>query len=125
MPTPRRTAIYGMLDPRDYKIYYIGYTTLTLQQRLAWHIHDDRDTARCLWISGLLSLGLAPMMVELEIVRPAKNWPERERWWIQHGRTIGWPLTNVGDGGECPPRYSNNPAGRFSTRRANGKGKPK
>ncbi len=103
----RETRIYGLLDPITGDIRYIGYTTLSLKQRLAWHLYDDRDNARVAWIQSLTRQGCLPMMVCLEVVRPARTWPERERWWIQHGRSLGWPLTNQSDGGEGPQRYVN------------------
>lgn len=116
MARGRLTRIYGLMDPRTNQIHYVGYTTLTLQQRLAWHIHDDRNSPRTAWLLELIQSGIMPMMVELEVVRPARLWPERERWWIQHGRNLGWPLTNVSDGGDEAPKYINRPSKRAPRR---------
>ena len=39
-------------------------------------------------------------------------WQDRERFWIRHGRSDGWPLENLADGGSGPPPYFVVPLGR-------------
>jgi len=36
----------------------------------------------------------------LEECDPPSTWFEREAFWITHGRSTGWPLENISDGGE-------------------------
>ena len=106
--------IYGLVDPTDHSVHYVGKTT-NPEERWSDHLHDGciaseaTMNARALWIRGLLDRGAAPFMVILEHVRPFRLWPERERWWIAEGRRLKWPLTNVSEGGEGPGTpYNNN-----------------
>ncbi len=87
-----------------------------MKERRGGHLSDLRNNPRCQWIQELLDEGKAPIMFILERVRPARDWPLRERHWIAEGRRLGWPLTNVSDGGDGGPDF-NNDSMRGKTRR--------
>jgi hypothetical protein len=113
MAIPKRRSrtcdyIYALVDPRTHNIHYVGKAR-NPEERLRWHLKDDRNCARVKWIEELRAEGFCPLIAVLEVVRSPQTWQEREIWWIAKGRELGWPLTNVSDGGDEPPKYNNRP----------------
>lgn len=92
------TFIYGLKDPRDGKIYYIGksnYPKLRFEAHLADKASNKFKTE---WINGLLGSDLLPELDILEeVVR--SEWQEKEKQWIAKGISEKWPLTNMTAGG--------------------------
>jgi hypothetical protein len=78
-------TIYGLVDPRDSRIRYVGKTSVTLNTRLRAHLNDVRRgrvyIPRHKWLSELLAAGLVPSIVELECVLDG-SWQEAETRWI-------------------------------------------
>lgn len=69
--------IYGLTDPRDGRVRYIGQTKLRLEVRLRVHLRNARlgkGGGRALreWLAGLLAEGLEPIVLPLEEVEPAR-----------------------------------------------------
>lgn len=93
--------IYGLLDPRNLECFYIGQTRIGLKERLAQHIRGKNENRyKDNKINKIISLGLKPMIVELERCN-VDNYKERERYWIDLARNIiNWNITNVSDGGD-------------------------
>jgi hypothetical protein len=92
------TVIYGLVDPRDNQIRYVG-KTVEPAKRLYMHIWSARsgrfDNHRDRWIRRVLALGLEPSMTILETTT-RERWQERERYWI-----AALPnLTNISAGGD-------------------------
>ena len=95
--------IYGLIDPRDNQIRYIGKTN-NPSHRYNDHI-SYRHTNHCSgWIKSLAKLNLRPRMFILEKTNP-DLWQESERAWISFFRELGCRLTNMADGGEGPLGY--------------------
>lgn len=97
----REWVIYVLVDPRDSKVRYVGFT-VNAKARLRDHCKDSelkRDYYRCRWIKSLKALGLKPVMVIIQHGR-GKGWQEAEQKWIAHYRDEGAQLTNRTDGGE-------------------------
>lgn len=99
MTAVRGTVIYGLVDPRDGQVRYVG-KTVEPQQRLymhLWYATSGRtDTHRDRWLRVLLAAGAEPVMRVLEEVPLGVSWEERERSWI-----AALPdLTNTARGGE-------------------------
>jgi predicted HicB family RNase H-like nuclease len=93
-----RTAfIYGLLDPRDNTLRYVG-KTVSERARLSNHLSDLTSKKKGRWVKGLLRLGLAPKMVVLSEV-PASEWQKEERAAISRYRALGCDLLNVCAGG--------------------------
>lgn len=96
--------IYGLLDPRDDQIRYVGKTD-NLERRYQMHLRDKYHCYRVYWIQSLREAGLLPTMKVIEEVSPEQDWGDRERYWVQYYREAGCRLTNGTDGGDCgPPR---------------------
>lgn len=94
------THIYGLIDPRDGTLRYVGKADKPgrrLQAHL-FHAKHNQLTHKARWIKGLLEAGVAPEMTILEIV-PLDDWQEAERFWIAYLRAIGCELVNHNDGG--------------------------
>lgn len=104
----KSTTVYLLRDPRDNAIRYVGKTTRPLEKRLSAHIcrtnlTPKRHSSR--WISGLVSIGLKPIIEAIETLEDGSDWQERERFWISHYRDQGAKLTNITDGGEGVAGY--------------------
>lgn len=109
----KKVYIYGLYDPRDDKLRYIG-KTIHPKARLWDHITDAKSRAiangKAEWIRELLKLGLYP---ELRILEECtrENWIEREVQWIADEIAKGTDLFNIAEGGNNPPDW----AGRQQT----------
>lgn len=87
------THIYGLIDPRDKLIHYIG-SAQDAFARFGEHIKSIGDTRKELWIAELKALGLQPELIILATVADEDRFKEEYRW-IYLGRISGWPLTNT------------------------------
>lgn len=94
------TSIYGLIDPRDRLLRYIGKSDAP-HERLRQHIVESGREVhhRAHWIQALLRLGLMPEVVLLEQVA-VEDWEQAERWWIAWFRALGAKLVNDTDGGD-------------------------
>ena len=98
MQGPQWSYIYGLKDPRDGLVYYVGKSN-NPDARLAQHLEKRQNKRKVAWLDALEAEGLTPELVILETVE-RKDWKEQERYWIALGREEGWPLTNIKDGGD-------------------------
>ena len=90
-----RYLIYGLLDPRDNSLKYVGKTHKRRENRLADHIEDaiEGSTAPVHnWIRELLSIDLEPMVFVLKRLEASENWRVGERKvYVSTGRAKeGW-----------------------------------
>jgi len=95
--------IYGLKDPRDGLIYYVG-KTINPRGRFKNHLDGDCNANKTAWIQDLAIRGLKPEMLILATATQ-KTWPALERKWIRDGLEMGWPLTNATSGGESSYLY--------------------
>lgn len=96
--------IYGLYDPRDGALRYIGKANDSAK-RLKSHFRDSRrrDTPVYRWFRKLAELGLYP---SLKIIETTEDWRDAERRLIAEARARKDRLLNVADGGDepfCPP----------------------
>jgi hypothetical protein len=106
MPVPKKPSetaeIYGLLDPRDGKLRYIG-KAVCARKRLKSHLRDARrrDTPLYRWVKELTGLGIVPGLKILEVC-PIELWEVREMAWIRTAREMGGFLLNQAKGGNEP-----------------------
>jgi hypothetical protein len=94
----KQSFIYGLQDPRDGLIYYVGKTDNPMR-RMSQHIAGrEINEQKSSWLNSLLEDGLRPELVILEKVTRT-DWERKEIYWIDHGHKNGWPLTNIQSGG--------------------------
>jgi len=92
-----QVAIYALIDPRDGAVRYVGKSKNPEKRRNA-HCHRQCSAGLKRWIDELNTFGLKPSFEVLELCG-AKDWPERERFWISEQRKLTVELLNVCNGG--------------------------
>jgi hypothetical protein len=104
--------IYGLADPRDHAVRYIGKTQRALRERL--HEHEFKPSNRAVgeWLKEMRSQKVRAEIVVLEVCK-AFRWQEREIHWIaklrkEHG------LLNIAKGGRFYGPPKGKPAARAS-----------
>lgn len=95
----RRLTIYGLIDPRDGTVRYIGKTVRFMRQRLNHHETDKAVNLRCNWLRKLKRLGLRARIVPL-IETTVELGDEEEMALIGGIRAAGGQLLNMTFGGE-------------------------
>lgn len=85
--------IYGLIDPRDELIHYVG-SAIDAHERFGSHVSEIAFTKKAMWIAELKSRGLLPRLVILSIVSTEQRYIV-EYQWINFGKSNGWPLTNT------------------------------
>ncbi len=93
--------IYGLLDPRDGQLKYIGKTSSArFVDRMSQHRTVVDRTKRSKWIRKLEKLSLKPQIIELESFSDEELAYVAETEWISMARHMGCSLLNHTDGGE-------------------------
>lgn len=95
-----RYLIYGLIDPDNSCLRYIGKTHKRKEMRLEEHISkaiegNTRDVYD--WIRGLLSKGMKPIICILERISPEDNWRLAERRNIKFWKnleSVDFPYTH-------------------------------
>lgn len=92
--------IYGLIDPRDRLVHYVGLSTVGLRRPRAHGRKSDKiNDLKLAWIAEMKAVSLT---FEIAILAPSTKETIKadERWWISYGFLSGWPLTNLTHGGE-------------------------
>lgn len=95
--------VYGLIDPRDGELRYIGATGYDLVYRLNRHCGQESlgNTHKCNWIRELLrETGRIPCTMILHEDRSREDMYESEKRLIALFRSFGFNLTNTADGGQ-------------------------
>ncbi len=96
--------VYGLFDPRDGALRYVGCHRGVLATRLQSHLADSRKskiaTHKTNWIRKLTQMDLMPIISEIQNFFSKKEMLEAEVYWISFFRSQGCRLTNGTDGGE-------------------------
>jgi GIY-YIG catalytic domain len=109
------TYIYGLRDPRDGRIRYVGRTRDFFARRLRAHctVRSSKHlNRRRNWIESLRRLGLRPQIECLEVV-PGNGFEEEIRW-IAKFREFGHDLVNTLSGGAGMSRSTANQRAKLS-----------
>lgn len=95
------TTIYGLIDPRNNELRYVGKTTMPVQRRYNQHVclgPTARRTYCRNWIEQLSKETLRPELCVFEEV--LDDWVEAEQFWIAYWKSLGCKLTNITVGGD-------------------------
>ncbi len=95
----RIVTIYGLKDPRNGNIRYVGKTKNRLCKRLWDHCKEIGETRKCRWVESLRRENFKPEMIVLDQVSEAE-WERSEMFWIEYCRRSGFDLTNATSGGD-------------------------
>lgn len=103
--------VYGLIDPRDEEIRYVGCTTAKyLSSRLNDHLTSarhqksrDHGALRAGWLRGILAVDLRPRIVLLQTAFSKEEAAQVEDEWIQR---FAGQLTNQLAGGPGAPNPS-------------------
>lgn len=101
-----RFLIYGLIDPRDGQLRYVGKSCSGMKRPRA-HMGGavmarEAGTHVGHWIRRLRAENLEPGIEVLEEHEAAQTLLEAERHFIAYFRFVGCRLTNLTDGGEGP-----------------------
>jgi hypothetical protein len=97
--TLSQVSIYGLYDPRDGVLRYIGKTVQPLHRRLMAHLCDKFDSHKSRWVQSLVRDNLKPEIRLLEL-SDSQDWIDCEKFWISVSRLAGFNLTNSVEGGQ-------------------------
>lgn len=88
--------VYGLVDPRDSFVRYVGVTRLSVSERLATHLRESawQDTAKAMWLRELAAIDVVPAVVILSEFATESMAYAAERSIIRSLKLAGVPLTN-------------------------------
>jgi hypothetical protein len=87
--------VYGLVDPRDEKIYYVG-SAVNPRKRLTQHLQlTGQNIKKDAWLRDLHSIQLVPSIRILERDVLSNNRNETEKRWIKQLIGEGMPLHNI------------------------------
>lgn len=105
--------IYGLIDPRNQQLRYVGKTVLIPHRRLFTHLWRARKQSHkrhsMAWLLNLEQAGGHPEIIVLEVVPPGGDWVEAEQFWIGYFKMVGADLCNHTIGGEGGTGYKQPP----------------
>lgn len=116
------TFIYGLIDPRNGELKYIGKTTQGIE-RFRQHAHspklgrNEKNYRKINWIKKLNKLNLKFQVIYLEYCLESEL-DESEIFYIAYFKSIGCKLLNHGEGGEVTyrPKYTEEDKKQISIR---------
>jgi group I intron endonuclease len=95
-------VIYALVEPDTSWIRYIGYSS-NKEERYDQHYKPyslKKNTHKNAWLKCMLKRGLRAEMIVLERYQTDKELPGAEVKMIAFCRQLGYPLTNMTDGGD-------------------------
>jgi hypothetical protein len=96
--------IYGLFDPRDGQLRYVGKSTIGLERPKSHYSRSlkghEGQTYKTNWIMSLSKVGLRPEVEVLEELPTPNGLDEAEIFHIAYYRSLGCSLTNLTDGGD-------------------------
>ena len=115
-PGVRPVFIYGLFDPRDGRVRYIG-KTFNLGNRLSSHRGSKGDTPVERWVQRLSVDKVKPGLTILGQPKD-EGWEAGETFWIQLSRSFTPDLLNVTDGGTAgEQQYASRPRNNYKNTR--------
>ncbi len=95
--------VYGLIDPKNSNLRYVGFTSQNLNDRISQHCRPSKlkiNNHKNNWIKSIQSQGLNPSIISLEEYFSKSEALQAETEMIAYLRYIGCDLTNVTDGGD-------------------------
>lgn len=95
--------VYGLFDPRNGELRYIGFHVGVLQKRLREHLCHARKGKKLYvydWMRQVLTAGCDPEIHVFQEFDTAPEMVAAEVYWVRFFREAGCRLTNLTDGGE-------------------------
>ena len=100
-------TIYKLIDPTDNKVRYIGLTLNDLRMRLKSHLSEPGKSHKIFWIKKLKKQGLKPIIESVEEnISTYDEACQREIYYINHFKSLGFDLTNMATGGNKNKKMS-------------------
>lgn len=94
----RETTVYGLVDPRDQQIFYVGKTYQQLGDRLLKHLSESRSekftTPKHNYIRDIVGAGEKPYAISIQVYDTEEAALEAETMLINLYRSLGYPITN-------------------------------
>lgn len=102
-----RFLVYGLVDPRDGHLRYIGKSTsgLLRPRRHGSPSSVRRNRHSACWVRQLKSLGLDYEITVIEECLEANELSASEQFWIAYFKSLGCNLTNATAGGDGAVGY--------------------
>jgi len=97
-PGEAMAIIYGLADPRDHAVRYVGKTNRSPSERLWEHEFKPSNQRVAEWLRTLRADGVEAEVLVLETCAK-KAWQEREIYWIKRYRGEKRGLLNIAKGG--------------------------
>lgn len=94
--------VYGLIDPTNDELRYVGCTIQSLDARLRRHLWPSgrrSNTHKNHWLNKLIANGLRPRICCLMLCSSPSAMYEIERFYIALLRCMGARLVNASDGG--------------------------
>jgi len=108
-------TIYKLIDPTDNKVRYIGLTFNDLRMRLKSHLSEPGKSHKIFWIKKLKKQGLKPIIESVEEnISTYDEACQREIYYIDHFKSLGFDLTNMATGGNKNKKMSEESRKRMS-----------
>jgi predicted GIY-YIG superfamily endonuclease len=101
--------VYGITDPENGMVRYIGATKSNLNRRLYEHSIDFARTKKANWFSSLSQKGAKPIIILFEDGLNENDALKKEVEYIQLFKSFGANLLNLTNGGKNPPNMSGIP----------------
>ena len=97
--------IYGLIDPRNHELYYMGQTRRVLHDRMDEHFFDAADTLVAKKNQAILASGGLPHIVKLDTAEDEAAAFHKELYWIHSFAGQGRGLKNREAQGWFRKRY--------------------
>lgn len=98
--------IYGLLDPRNNTLRYVGQTVQSLESRLKHHVKPceiKKINYKCQWLKGVIRSGFKPKIILIQECLSVHELNEAEVFYIEYFKYIGANLVNSTPGGMGAP----------------------
>jgi len=89
-----RNIVYGLTDPRNDLVYYVGKSTVGVNRPLTHLTHPSNELIKK-WVDELKEHWVYPAVIIIEEVDDLDNLQEREIYWINYYKQINMNLLNI------------------------------